>query len=668
MRSLAARIRHQFSSLGLLCLLVAFAFIVALFWAKNRDPFTRIEFSLKTPQASETKGIVVMPKPSARFPVVVYLYGSGGSLPMCGTVLRQIAELGCAAVAINFDQKDQGHFDRQLLALPQYLGKQSWAQSNAVAWVGFSLGAQRSLSFLLSHPEVQPQLYVRIAGGLVEELGESRVQSPESKVQRQETNAKGQRPNATTSAFSLQPSAFSNHLSHLTCEVLLVHGERDEIFPVADCREVGELFTTNGVRVEIRILPDQPHGFGRNHGDAGQLSVTMRGVAEYCAAHLPKADYGAKFDNGQLSAVEKERFNVAMSRAGQNRRELWKAVKSCREPERRTVMTVIGGLEDYDLAHLSAGHLKELVKVAWQARRTYPWCRDTPLDIFEKFTASPRVFLERLEGSQARFHDKLSHELKYCRTVGQACDTIGRWERQRTAWLTVPGSEDPTPDEVLSNRGGNCKDLISLFICSARSVGVAIRPVTTTWPLLGSGHYWAEIWDVKQKAWHSFDGSSAERPYDYDWVLRVPKAATHAAPGERGAWNASRENRWESYTNTVGLFYPSGMVLVRVLDHDAPKPGQRVNVQVWLKGNIVHLTSAKTDNRGEVHFTLGQSARRPYRFMLDGIDAGDWEWLAVQAGNYYEVTLRTDCAKSFNPEVKPPPLGFPQWDKLPERK
>ena len=88
-----------------------------------------------------------MPKPAARFPVVVYLYGSGGNLATSGHVLRQIATVGCAAVAIAYDQKSESNFNEQLLALRQYLNQQSWAQSSAVAWMGFSLGSQRSLSF-----------------------------------------------------------------------------------------------------------------------------------------------------------------------------------------------------------------------------------------------------------------------------------------------------------------------------------------------------------------------------------------------------------------------------------------------------------------------------------------------------------------------------------------
>ena len=323
-------------------------------------------------------------------------------------------------------------------------------------------------------------------------------------------------------------------------------------------------------------------------------------------------------------------------------------------------MVVVGGLEDYDLAHLSAGHLQGVVKAAWQARRAYPWCRDTPLEIFERFTAAPRSSEERLERCQRSLNRRLSEQVKYCRTTGDAADAVGAWRRLRASWKEWPALDNPTPGEVLANRGGDCRTLALLFVYLARSVGLAARPVTTTWPTLGTDHYWVEVWDVEEKGWHSFDASAANRFYHANWTGNVPKAATHAAKGEPGAWNAARESRWEAYTNTVGLFYPSGTVRVRVVRGElrCRTEGKRAGL---VERGMVALTSAPTDALGEARFRLGQSARRPYRFVLDEGGLADWEWLAVQAGRHYDLTLRMDRTRPFDSAAPPPPLGFPEW-------
>ena len=201
-----------------LTLLVAVTFLTALFWAKARDPFRRINFSLRT-SAGKTEGIAVLPKKKTDYPIVIYLHGAGGSVLHSGDELRQIAELNLAAVDIEYNQTNQAAFDEEFVALQRFLSRRSWVRSTAqstfarssrgneapsskadsgqsllppsrrataplrrdggtsaatnarkiaVAWIGSSLGAQRSLSFVLRHPEYQPQLLVRLSGGWVE--------------------------------------------------------------------------------------------------------------------------------------------------------------------------------------------------------------------------------------------------------------------------------------------------------------------------------------------------------------------------------------------------------------------------------------------------------------------------------------------------------------------
>jgi dienelactone hydrolase len=92
-----------------------------------------------------------------------------------------MAEMGLAAVGMEYCQTNEEAFDAQLSALLNYLRRQPWADTNRVAWAGFSLGAQRSLDFALRQPDLQPKLMVRLAGGWVPELP-SEVQSLKSKV------------------------------------------------------------------------------------------------------------------------------------------------------------------------------------------------------------------------------------------------------------------------------------------------------------------------------------------------------------------------------------------------------------------------------------------------------------------------------------------------------
>src|SRR5207245_2387333 len=78
-------------------------------------------------------------------------------------------------------ESGETEFEAQFRALLDYVRRQKWADTNRVAWVGFSLGAQRMLAFALAHPDLRPGLIVRVSGGWIPEL-ESKVWSLKSKV------------------------------------------------------------------------------------------------------------------------------------------------------------------------------------------------------------------------------------------------------------------------------------------------------------------------------------------------------------------------------------------------------------------------------------------------------------------------------------------------------
>jgi acetyl esterase/lipase len=273
--------------------LAVLLFFGALFWAKAQDPFSRKWVTLKvsissplltkqnqppSPQPSppgegeshplsppgrsegersvrEVKCVVVLPKPIRPCPVVVYAHGSGGNLMNDGNDLRQTAELGVAVVSLEYDQTNEAAFDGQFEGVLNYLGRQNWANTNAIAWVGFSLGANRMLDFAVQHPELQPKLMVQLSGAGLNQ--------------------------STLNSSSRQSVAATDQLStKLHCPVLLVHGEQDETFPVPDTRRLASVLQTNGVPVELRIVPGAPHGMEPDTG------VVFRCIGEYCLTHL----------------------------------------------------------------------------------------------------------------------------------------------------------------------------------------------------------------------------------------------------------------------------------------------------------------------------------------------------------------------------------------------
>jgi len=224
--------------------LAVLLFLGALGWARERDPFVRDWLTLKTSNHESFKYVTVLPKPLRRYPVIIYAHGGGGSLMEDGQDLRQMAELGLAVVSLEYNRTNEDAFMPQFRALLLYLGRQKWADTSAITWVGFSLGADRMLDFALQHPELQPQILVQLSGA------------------------------------GLSESQSSNQLTSLRCPLLLVHGERDEVFPVTDTERLASILRTEDLPVELKILPGVSHDTGPDRG------VVFRCIGEYCLTRL----------------------------------------------------------------------------------------------------------------------------------------------------------------------------------------------------------------------------------------------------------------------------------------------------------------------------------------------------------------------------------------------
>jgi pimeloyl-ACP methyl ester carboxylesterase len=253
------RMNSRFS----LGLFLALGFLGSLVWAHSRDPFHRTEFKVQgsSPFAKaaadkkyKVSGITVLPRGFQKGPVVVYAHGSGGTWMTDGNDLRQFSELGIAAVGFDYDQTNSGAFEGEFTAVLDYVRRQTWADTNSIAWVGFSQGAQNTLTYLLKHPESQPQVYVRLAGGWIPALDEFKVEGSKFKI-----------------------------------PILLVHGENDQTFPVETARRLAGLLRTNGTDVTLHVVPGHGHDF-----EADQ-AVVFRLIAEYCKAKLTPGHPLAEF-------------------------------------------------------------------------------------------------------------------------------------------------------------------------------------------------------------------------------------------------------------------------------------------------------------------------------------------------------------------------------------
>jgi hypothetical protein len=247
--SLLASFSQRISWRSAASIFVILLFLGALCWAKGQDPFVRRWFNVKTESGESFDCAAVLPKPLHRCPVIIYAHGSGGNLMDDGADLRRMAELGLATVSLEYDQRNEAAFGPAFEAVLDYMDGQRWVNTNAIAWVGFGLGANRMWDFALRHPNQQPQLLVQLSGA------------------------------------GLGPSNFDrNSVTNLHCAVLLIHGDQDDIFPVENTRRLSSVLQSNGVPVDSKIIADEPDDMGPDR------EVVFRCIGEYCLTHLSGAN------------------------------------------------------------------------------------------------------------------------------------------------------------------------------------------------------------------------------------------------------------------------------------------------------------------------------------------------------------------------------------------
>jgi acetyl esterase/lipase len=218
--------------------LIAAGVVLVLVWARGRDAFDRDWFALRTAEGARLVCVLVKSKVSFRpgAPAVIYCHGSGGTLAGSGNDIRQIAETGCAVLAIEYNQTNSSQFAAEIAAAHDWLARQSWVNTNRIVWAGMSLGAQELLSLTLNHPKHKPALLVRIVGGMVPKLDD-----------------------APAAENTSDPARKSNTNAHLDFPVLLFQAEADEVFPLASGQKVAERLRAAGTSVELITLPELTH-------------------------------------------------------------------------------------------------------------------------------------------------------------------------------------------------------------------------------------------------------------------------------------------------------------------------------------------------------------------------------------------------------------------------
>lgn len=190
-------------------------------------------------------------------------------------------------------------------------------------------------------------------------------------------------------------------------------------------------------------------------------------------------------------------LDEAMARAGENAKELNKALSESPVEEKEGMAFLIAYMPERDLKELSAGFLLENVAYAYKAKSEFPWAGNIPDSIFLN-EVLPYVSLnEKRENWRKDFYERFSKYVVNCKTIFEAIDSVNRNIRDEVMvdYNTKREKPDQAPFESMQQHMASCTGLSILLTDALRSVGIPSRVAgTPSWHDERGNHNWTEVW------------------------------------------------------------------------------------------------------------------------------------------------------------------------------
>lgn len=203
---------------------------------------------------------------------------------------------------------------------------------------------------------------------------------------------------------------------------------------------------------------------------------------------------------GKYAGVPKEYYellNQTMVTAGDNAKELTKALKKAPADQKEGVAFLISYMPERDAKALTADFLLENVSYAYKARAEFPWAKEVPNDIFLNDVVAYVNLNENRENWRKDFYERFRKYVVSCKTMREAIDSVNKNVRDELMvdYNTKREKPDQAPYESMRQHMASCSGLSILLTDAFRAVGIPSRVAgTPAWHDDRGNHNWNEVW------------------------------------------------------------------------------------------------------------------------------------------------------------------------------
>jgi hypothetical protein len=227
-----------------------------------------------------------------------------------------------------------------------------------------------------------------------------------------------------------------------------------------------------------------------------------------------------------IPSVSDADLEAALQLAGGNRAELQAALDAgIQKPyEMQAMRFLVANLPLSDLGRVTGHELIEHFELAQQARGEFAYGQQYDDATWAHFVLPPRMSQEPLSEWRPYLHDQLAPVVKDCATLDEAALKVNAWCGSKVRFAETQ-RRDQGPLVTLSGGYGRCEELVMLFVCACRSVGVPAREAYCPWwAVSDNNHAWAEVLGADGK-WHYTGGCEPAKKLDDAWFSGAVKQA-----------------------------------------------------------------------------------------------------------------------------------------------
>lgn len=204
--------------------------------------------------------------------------------------------------------------------------------------------------------------------------------------------------------------------------------------------------------------------------------------------------------SGRYAGVPKE-YHALIDRtiatAGDNAKELKKALKEVPRNERKGMAFLISYMPERDAKSLSADFLLENVQYAYKARAEFPWAKEVPDSVFLNDVVAYANLNENRESWRKDFYERFKKYVAPCKTMREAIDSVNKnvCDELLVDYNTKREKPDQAPYESMRQHMASCSGLSILLTDAFRAVGIPSRVAgTPAWHDDRGNHNWNEVW------------------------------------------------------------------------------------------------------------------------------------------------------------------------------